>query len=239
MLNIQKVAVRHIGCYVVTIDNGVGPRRTQRGYLDITPTQHNHSSEREFHVEIGLPLLISLGILVVLLVSLVLGAHRWGKLHRTSSTISNVTENLLKKNIYISHCVREARHKKLLLEFASALSSSNTNVTIDICNLVDVNNTGGLQRWMRSKIENADTIIIIVTPSYMEELQMMSNQQPYAPPLKVCAELKLIEQVKKEVLVVCLDVEDVPTKLKHFKKVQFPHAINLVQNPDFQQVFVV
>ena len=95
---------------------------------------------------------------------------------------------------------------------------------------------------MRSKVESADRIIIIVTPSYVEELQMISNQQTYvtsAPIPKVFAESKLIEQVKKEVLVVCLDVEDVPAKLKHFKKVQFPHAINIVQNPDFQQVFVV
>ena len=132
------------------------------------------------------------------------------------------------------------------MKFVCELNSCHVNVLIDICNIVEMNNVGGLTRWVQRNLSNADNIIIFVTSSYVTELEMISNEDDVQKrttdcPRKTQLEINLIEKMTKEglndkILVVCLGVEQIPAMLKQFKTVQFPDTQNLVQNPDFQYI---
>ena len=258
VLNILEVREKHVGCYVVRAYNGIGRTQEQRGYLDLKPQPPSSSEQEEISIEmkmgsfsrIGLVLGIVMLVLVVLALVLMYKKNTVTTVHEVSTNEHRHQHHHLKKKVYISHCMQTDVEKSLLLRFANALKSNGFDVLLDVCSIVEINNVGGLARWVALNIQTADKIMVIATPRYVKEVKSYSihdyhDQVNTATCQKVCAEFNLIKNMqsdgligKKDTFLVLHGVieNDVPILLKNFLMVSFPCYFDIKTDSDFKDV---
>ena len=239
MLTIPQTSPQHVGCYIVVADNGIGGPRTQRGYLflnetaTVTPTKSPISD-----VEIGLFASLACLLAILLVIGFVLTRKQNTASHETIQV-----EKPSRTRVYVSHCMED---EVVLLNFVNSMESCGFEVVLDICNVVEINNSGGISRWVQMNMRSAERIIIIATPRFLSELQTDTccrSENELAK--KIQLEMKLIGDMLNEDLMISSKITvllrnvqecELVYPLNNFKTAPFPENRSKTQCFNFESV---
>ena len=240
MLKVGKVEKQHIGCYVVVATNEINGKHQQYGYLNLNMTYRLPSeSEPYFRPAFRNSLFILLALLVLLIavgIILQLGKNR-------PSATESIQLELKRDRVYISHCMDHDTDKPNLLKLVCAIESLGVDVIIDVCSVVDINDAGGILRWISLKLYNAEKIIIAASPHYLKQMNLYREKNALCDQ-KTHFELNLINQMinsklkdTKDILIlVCNGNEDEILLIlpwKTCKVVSFPESFNFKTDSNF------
>ena len=175
VLTIENVEESDIGCYVIVANNNIsGGFDQQRGYLTLkiingkySPIAVNSSSE---DVEDYLFAVLTSLLIMSILVFMITVAYRRRRRRRASYGIDEV-EKLTTRDVYLSHCITEKNDITLIRQFSDALKNLGINLMVDIFSEVEINNMGGRSRWIAANMKNAEKFIILVTPSFCNNME--------------------------------------------------------------------
>ena len=223
VLTILRSSRQHVGCYIVVADNGIGGPRLQRGYLYLNETTLMRMPAKDpiSDVEIGLFAFLACLMAVLLMAGFILTRKQ-----NTPTQGTLQVEKPSRSRVYISHCMEE---KDILLNFLNSMESCGFDVILDICNLVEINNSGGILRWIQMNMATADKIIIIATSRLLSELQTSTHCENELSK-KLRLEMKLLTDMYNEdmvrsskitVLLWNVKENELVLPLKNFKTVSF------------------
>ena len=240
-LQVHNAQEKHIGCYVVTAHNGFGRVAEQRGYLRLNETLAMSSRTMEDHFadvhgRILITLIAGFIIFFILFVMVIVLFRR-----QRYQPASVPVEVFLRKQVYISHNIHLKKEVNSLATLASLLQSNGIDVVVDIFNQVQINNVGGWSRWIPTKMEKADKILLILTPNYLSALKELSRVEPtlWTPCItenmqKVHTEFNHVNNILLNEL---HDAKSVVLVTKGVSRVDIPRVLTNVQSIEFPVKF--
>jgi hypothetical protein len=76
------------------------------------------------------------------------------------------------RKVYLSHCAESKQEKRALSQFVGALKRFGIDVIVDVFSQVDINNAGGVSRWVHINMMKAEKIVVLLNEDYTLALQM-------------------------------------------------------------------
>ena len=261
LLRIVDVGAGNKGCYVVSAKTVWDGRvHEQRGYVDIniTSTSLFYAREEGLLAHYEKPFFAALaGVMVLLTIVLIISIYtRKHHLQRTlQKNIHNhnnhnnrttTTQVLLRKKLYISHCMDSPTDAKCLANFSEALTAAcGMEVVVDVCSTLEVSDMGGMAMWIPAKMAEVDRVVMVVTPRYLAALQsdkMGEDGGAEGDVCKVHSEANYASNIvfssisqSRNVIVLrkCVKTDDVPNMLKSYRLLEFPSRFEQ-SNGDFR-----
>lgn len=240
VLKILSVSRQHVGCYVVTAENGVGRIQEQRGYLDLnittTSSTNTRTNDQNMIAQVEGPLFATIALILAVMAGVALTfTIKWKRVARRRKKFEEETSEgkLLKRKVYISHCMEEEEERMLLLKFVSCLSGSGVDVVVDVCSTVEINNHGGIKRWITKQLLNCNKVLIIATPRYIRDAQTTLTDAKS----KVQTEMNLIKAITNGELSKSIDL--ILLRCKGVDKTDIIHPLDNLTSFDFPENFDV
>ena len=166
-LTLSNISSKHVGCYVVIANNSLGYSSEVRGYLKINRTLFANSiPAQNFESEIMFGALAVVMVLMAACLTLIVLKHRMA--FTTHHGFAH--ESLFKKKVYLSHSIESAKERAKMMQFVNRLQGFNIDVIVDILSECEINNFGGLSRWIPERMKSADRIIIFLTSKFVEAM---------------------------------------------------------------------
>ena len=247
-LKIIEANTKHVGCYILTVENGVGGKHEEKGYIDLNMSINALIDLQRIkdsgHIKLWCVIVVVV-VLVAFIIIVTFGVGIYVCFKKTKNFQLAPSHEEPVKKVYVSHCTEDEDDRTTLLKFASIIKSFNINVIIDLCSDVSINVDGGLSRWIRNNIKTADTIMVILTPSYLVALQAENNNYNENT-CKVHLEYNFIDdmlfnncQKSKHLIIISKDVEPnkFPSVFENKSFFKFPTKLNFGCDEDTDNNF--